>query len=399
MKTFFRAVDAFFSNRRNLFLFGLVLTLLLSFSEVMRGKHFNFMIFSGATHDFWNGLIPYAQTYHDTFLYGPVFNVLFAPFAYLPAWLGPFAWNVFNFTLYFFAIYALPDRFTQRQKRNTYLYTMLILATTQLSFQYNVAVAYLFLFAYILLEQGRGGWAVMLILLSGFTKVYGIFELGLLLCYPHFWRNMGYVVLGSVFFFLLPLVNLPLEGLLPYYHSWIEAVTLHGETRSFETFFDIGLLFDQVPPYAYYVQAGILVALAVALLANRRKYGEPAFRVQALGVLMGYVILFGTSSEKHTYVIALLGFLLWYWSRRPDLIDRVLFWANFIVLVVMPVDVLCPVGVMKFCYYTLDLNLWIFLVTWLRMVQVTFILHEPASARWVAGCYVEEPSSEPATTK
>lgn len=375
MRSFFSALDRFFMNRRNLYLLGFLLTFALSFSEVMRGKHFNFMIFSEATLDFWRGIVPYgsqwAATHHDYYLYGPLFNLLFTPFALLPGWLGPFAWNLFNYTLYFLAIFTLPDRFTVRQKRNTYLYTMLILATTQLSFQYNVAVAYLFVFAFNLLERGRAGWAIALILISGFTKVYGFFQLGLLLCYPRFWRNMGYVAGISAFYFLLPLVNMPGEALLPYYRSWVAGLDVHYGTRVFETFFNIRLLFPTLPSYMHYIQAGVLAALALFLVLCRCKWGDPAFRAQALGILMGYVILFSNAAEKHTYVIALLGYLIWYWSRTPRPLDKLLFWANFIVLVWMPVDVLFPAKWMRFFFDTLDLNQWLFLVTWLRMVWVT----------------------------
>lgn len=375
MRSFFSALDRFLMNRRNLYLLGFVLTLALSFSEVMRGKHFNFMIFSDATLDFWRGIVPYgsewASRHHDYFLYAPLFNVLFTPFALLPAWLGPFAWNLFNYTLYFLAIFTLPDRFSIRQKRNTYLYTMLILATTQLSFQYNVTVAYLFVFAYNLLERNRAGWAIALILISAFTKVYGVFQLGLLLCYPRFWRNMGYVAGISAFYFLLPMLRIPQPELLPYYQSWLDGLNVHYGTRVFETFFNIRILFPELPSYMHYIQGGVLAALALLLVFCRRKYADPAFRAQALGILMGYVILFSNAAEKHTYVIALLGYLIWYWSRRPRPLDKLLFWANFIVLVIMPVDVLFPVKWMRFFFDTLDLNQWLFLATWLRMVFLT----------------------------
>ena len=375
MRSFFTALDRFFMNRRNLYLLGFLLTFGLSFSEVMRGKQFNFMIFSDATLDFWRGIVPYgsdwAAAHHDYYLYGPLFNLLFTPFALLPAWLGPFVWNLFNYTLYFLAIFTLPERYTVRQKRNMYLYTMLILATTQLSFQYNVAVAYLFVFAFSLLERGRAGWAIALILISGFTKVYGVFQLGLLLCYPRFWRNMGYVLGIALLYFLLPMVKIPAESLLDYYRAWIDGLNVHYGTRVFETFFNIRVLFPTLPSYMHYVQGGILIVLAGLLGACRRRWSDPAFRAQALGILMGYVILFSNSVEKHTYVIALLGYLIWYGSRIPRFWDKWLYWANFVVLVWMPVDLLFPVRWMHFFFDTLDLNQWLFLVTWLRMVWIT----------------------------
>lgn len=380
--TFGQRLGAFFLNPRNLYILGLLLVFALTFSEVTRGRHRNFMIFAEATKLFWQQIAPYGDNWVqmgkglDYFLYGPLFNILFAPFAYLPAWLGPFAWNIFNFSLWFAAIFTLPAKFTREEKCKSFLYTFLILACTQLSFQYNVTVACMFLFAYSLLERDKAFWAVLLILISGFTKVYGIFQLGLLVCYPHFWRNMGYVVLLGIALALAPILNMPITDLPTdtYYNDWLGALTSHKDTRTWMNIFylrPLGLL-----PYQLYVQIGVLATLAVALFASWRRWGLEWFRIGCLAVLMGYVILFSNSSETHTYVISLIGYLMWYWTMRRagalTLFDKVLFWALLIVVVAMPVDVICPAKVMRL-FYDVQLNLWLLLVMWLRMCYTTFI--------------------------
>lgn len=373
---------AFFLNPRNLYLLGLIAVFALSFSEVARGKHRNFMIFAESTKLFWQQIAPYGENWPpagfpirlDYYLYGPLFNLLFAPFAYLPAWLGPFAWNLFNFTMWFTAIFTLPGRFTRDEKCKAFLYTFPILACTQLSFQYNVAVGYLFLFAYSLLERDKGFWAVLLIMVSGFTKIYGIFQLGLLVCYPHFWRNMGYAVAIGAALLLAPAVNMPLAELPDYYGQWVGALTAHKDTRTWMNLFYLrpfGLL-----PYRMYVQAGVLLLLAAGLFANYRNWRLAYFRIAALAVLMGYVILFSNSSEGHTYVISLIGYLMWYWTmHRSGALtpaDRILYWAVFVVVVLMPVDVLCPPRVMRL-FYGWQLNLWLLLALWLRLCYATFL--------------------------
>ncbi len=75
---------------------------------------------------------------------------------------------------------------------------------------------------------------------------------------------------------------------------------------------------------------------------------------------MGYVILFSNSSETHTYVISLIGYLMWYWTMRR---------AGALV---MADDVLCPPAVMK-VFYSVKLNLWLLLAMWSRMVWSTFV--------------------------
>ena len=377
-----RRIGAFFLNPRNLYIIGLLLVLALSFSEVTRGKHKNFMIFAESTKLFWQHIAPYGANWPpatapvrlDYFLYGPLFNILFAPFAYLPAWLGPIAWNVFNFSLWFAAIFTLPGKFTREEKSKAFLYTFLILACTQLSFQYNVTVGYMFLFAYSLLERDKGFWAVLLIMISGFTKIYGIFQLGMLLFYPHFWRNTGYAVLIGVALLVAPAVNMPFAELPGYYGKWVDALMSHKDTRTWMNVFylrPLGLL-----PYRTYVQIGVLAALAAGVLANRRNWQLPFFRLACLAVLMGYVILFSNSSEGHTYVITLIGYQLWYWTMRRGGVltpaDKIIYWAVLIVVVAMPVDVLCPPKVMRF-FYGWQLNLWLLVALWLRMCWTAFV--------------------------
>ena len=376
-----RRVESFCMNQRNLFVVGMLLVLALSVSEVARGRHRNFMIFAESTRMFWSGTAPYGDNWTqavphlDYFLYGPLFNILFAPFAFMPAWLGPVVWNLFNFTLWFAAVFTLPAM-SRAEKCRSFMYTFLILACTQLSFQYNVAVGYMFLFAYTLLERGRGFWAVLLIMISGFTKIYGFFALGLLLLYPppQIGRNMLYVAVIAVAFALAPAVNMPLADLPAYYGEWFSALMSHKDTRTWMTVFymrPLGLL-----QYRTFVQAGVLLLLAAGLLANLRFRDRRFLRLSALAVMMGYVILFSNSSESHTYVITLIGYMVWYHAMmRAGMLralDRFMFWAVLAVVVVMPVDVLCPPAVMR-VFYDAQINMWLLLVLWLRICYTAFV--------------------------
>lgn len=370
---------------RNVFFLGLSVSFLVSLSEVLRGKQLNFLIFRNSTVDFWNGVDPYGAEWFrhglDYFLYAPPFSVLFAPFAYMPQWLGPFAWNIFNYAIYFWAVAALP-RLDAKVKCWILLYTMPILAAGQLSFQYNIAVAAIYLFAFSLLERGKPFWAVLLIMISAFTKIYGFFELGILLFYPKFWRNMGYALILGTALFLLPLLKLAPGELIPHYGGWIEALRAHKDTRVWETFFSIRVIWGgTAPAYAAYIQVAMLAALAAGIFACRRLWGDFRFRAGTVGIIMGWIVLMSNSAEKHTYLIALAGYLLWYWTRQGRTgFDRTLYWVNLAVLVLMPIDLLCPPVAMRFFFDTLDVNQWLFLFTWLVMICKTMILPHRAQA-------------------
>lgn len=392
-----RATVSFFMNPRNLFIVGILLVTALSLSEVLRDRHKNFMIFAESTRMFWSGTAPYGSNWAeahpelDYFLYGPLFNILFAPFAYLPAKVGPVVWNLFNFTVWFFAIFSLP-RLSREDKCRSFLYTLLILGCTQLSFQYNVIVGSIFLFAYTLLERKCDFWAIVLLLVSGFTKVYGFFGLGMLLLYPpprRFAKGCLWAVLVSAAFILAPAVNMPLGELPGYYGEWFSALFEHKDTRTWMNFFYLRP-FDVLLPYRVWVQAGVLALLGGALLMAVRNCRIPMVRLSALAAIMGYSLLFSNSTESHTYVIFLAGYMAWYWTMKRagalTAADRVLCWAAFIVVVVMPVDVICPVKLMQ-VFYDVQLNLWLLLVMWLRICCTAFVrvpaafVPEPAPAQ------------------
>ena len=372
MSRFTDNISRFFLNVRNIFILGFILTFVLTLLEVSHGKQYNFFTFQNGTFDFWKGEDPYGVEKYD-FLYGPLFAILFAPFAYLGMTVGPFVWNLFNFSMFFCAIFTLP-RLTENQKCGTYLYSAMILATTQMSMQFNPVVAYLFLFAFTLLERGKPFWAITLILISGFCKIYGIFELALLLCYPKFWRNILFTVVLATVFVFLPLVSIEPSGLMPFYARWAEVLSLHVDQFQFYALFNLYPIHDLLTPVMTYVQMGSITLLAVLFVLNRRQFDRFDFRAGSLGILMGWVILFSLSTEKHTYVIALAGYLLWYWVQaRKTRLDRTLFWTNFVLLVVVPVDLICPTPVMRFLCDTLQLNIYCFAFTWLRMIYLTFL--------------------------
>ena len=107
MSRFTENISRFFLNRRNIFIVGFALTFVLTLLEVSHGTQYNFFTFQNGTFDFWKGEDPYGVEKYD-FLYGPLFAILFAPFAYLGMTVGPFVWNLFNFSMFFCAIFTLP---------------------------------------------------------------------------------------------------------------------------------------------------------------------------------------------------------------------------------------------------------------------------------------------------
>lgn len=364
----------FFTNPGTVYLIGLVLGMAATCIELARGRAENLVDFRDATQLFWQGITAYTPEYVELhsgrfFIYSPVFNILFTPFAFLPRWISGILWNFCNYSLLFLAIRNLPGHLKDKSTQIA-LYLLLIIVESLFCFQYNMVVCYIFLWAFILLERDRPFWAVLLIMISATTKIYGIVELGLLLCYPKFWRNMGYAVLCGIGLLLLPVMQTGIDGLIPWYMEWFNALGSHHDTTGIYP--SIVFAIPGMLPYMRIFQASVMAVLIVAFFIMKDRWSDFRFRVQALGILMGYIILFSEASEPHTYVIALSGYMMcWYTWRQHTMFDKVMFWIVFVLFSIIPTDVLCPAPVHRFLNYTLFLNVWSYTVVWLTMIYKT----------------------------
>lgn len=372
MKKIGSAVKWFFSNPTCVFFLGLAVVLLATSLEVFRGRNTNYFDYQDSTRMFWEGLSPYnmeyAQAHSIYFLYSPVFSVIFAPIFFLPWWLGPFVWNIGNYSLFALAIKMLPQQL-DKYKHWIFLFLLSVILQTVFCYQHNIIVSYIYIFAFILLERGKAFWAVLLIMISATTKVYGAAELAILFCYPKVWRNLGYAVLCGAALLLLPAVNTAFDNVFVLYQQMFDMIASHHSDSDF-----IGILFARglkpllLPNYRL-VQIVVLALLGVAFFARYKRWKDFRFRVQALAVLTGYMILFSDCPETHTYIITLPFYAMAFWLQpRRTWLDWTLFWLLVVNFCILPTDVLCPAWLHEYIHQTFWLDVYTYFVCWLRMI-------------------------------
>jgi hypothetical protein len=379
---FIHFVNRLTETNKRVYFTGLFFAILITLKEVLGLSYNNFQIFSFATSDFWSGINPYSSWHHlslhgkplDNFLYGPLFSVLFTPFTLFPAWLGVFFWNIFTYSVFYFSVFTLPDQFDFVKKNFIFFFSSLLLFATLLSVQFNPVVAAIFLFSFTLLEKKQGLLAVLLIFLSGFTKVYGIFQIAMILFYPGFRKNILYSALIGIIFIFIPLINVPLNELATYYQSWIFKVMDHSEAvLRFSIYRPLCSFNSSIEPFTGFISLGVLFVILLFTLRKLKIFKESIlFRGQFLGIIMSWAILFGVGSERHTYVIAIAGYAIWYLCSTPGLFEKILLWINFVLLGVMPIDILCPPVISEFILKKLFLGIIVFTITWGIMVYKTF---------------------------
>ncbi|SFO67653.1 SUMF1/EgtB/PvdO family nonheme iron enzyme [Prevotella sp. tf2-5] len=361
-----------FSNKYFWWGLGLLVVLIATSVEVFRGRNTNYFDYQDSTRMFWEGLSPYnleyAQAHQIYFLYSPVFSVLFAPIFYLPWWLGPYVWNIGNYTLFSLAIKWLPQQL-DKYKLYIFVFLLSVVLQTVFCYQHNIIVAYIYLFAFILLERGKGFWAVFLIMLSATTKIYGAAELAILFCYPKTLRSFGYAILCGAFFLLLPAVNTNFDNVFVLYQQMFDMIASHHSDSDYiGILFAVGLKPFLLPNYRM-AQVVVLAILAVLFFWRYKRWSDFRFRVQALGVLSGFMILFSDCPETHTYIICLPFYVMAFWLQpKRNWIDWTLFWSLVVNYMILPTDVLCPAWLHNFIHRTFWLDVYTYFFCWLRMI-------------------------------
>ena len=382
---------------RGVFIFGLVLAVVISALEISRGRCYNYEIFARGVQELWQGLNPYVgfmdrhvyegmpERHLDNFIYLPAFGLPFV-FALLPWWLGAFVWNVFNFVCFCAAVRLLPG-LTARRQRLVLLFALPLMCQNLFSFQYNITVVNLFLFAFVLLERQRYWWALLLVAFTAVTKIYGLVIFGMVLFYPQFWRNVGRSVVCLVLLALSPMIFGGWEHMVTLYGDWYAALVRHEVRSYFDTVSRVAHLYLGIDLLQQYGQAVLcLVALAIAALAiwRRKVVCTLDKRYQMLGILIVLPVLWGNNTEPVTFLLPVVGYLLWY-THTENLAwwDEVVFWCMLVFLCLLPIDIVCPRSVYHILIYNLEtdtglsLNVITLLAAWLRMVQTTMFTSSP----------------------
>jgi hypothetical protein len=284
------------------------------FDEKGFSRYENYRIFKYAWHYFSTGQNPYAshpETW-DLYKYSPFFAVFMAPFHTLPDTIGLSVWNLLNALPLLAAILVLP-RFEPKHRRYIAWFVLPELMVNLQNAQSNGLMAALFLWCYIALERERpfaaAGWAVA----GGFLKIFGIFAAPLVVFYRRLW---GVFALGmafwTLFFAFSPALSVGWDTLGQNYTWWAQLLRSdHAASLGLSVAGWLQAWFGAVPSKAAITVLGLVVmVLATVLQAFRGRSPVPV-----LAAWLVWVVVFNHKAESPTFVIALVGAAMWYWSK------------------------------------------------------------------------------------
>ena len=265
----------------------------------------------------------------DRFWYSPTFALLFAPFAVLPFVVGLFLWNLVNALAVFFALrLLLPlDRAGVAQA----LVFLPMLRSMQSS-QSNALLAALIIIAFVSFERGwlwRGAGAIAL---GAVTKVFPLAALTFALPRPDRLRATLTSLLATLILVALPLFVLSPGELAAQYQSWrslgTAEVSLLGSSVM-GLLRDAGLVWP--PWWIQLLASGVVLAVLIARMGD---WGNRSVRLQFLGFVMVFCVVFNHRAERQSAVIAICGMVIWYLAS-PRSAWRIWFFAIVYVLVTM----------------------------------------------------------------
>lgn len=310
----------------------------------------NYVIFRNAFAHLAQGLNPYAAypaEQWDLYKYSPAFAAVMGPFSLLPDAVGLTLWNLLNTLPLLWAILHLPVLDARRRCWMGWFVLLELLISLQNS-QSNGLMAAFVLLAWIAIERGSARAAAGWVAAGGFLKVFGALAALPALVYPHRGALIGWGIVWTLLLLALPLAVVGPEQLARVYGWWLALLRAdHEASVGLSVMGWLQTWFGWQPPKPAVVLAGgVLLLWSIRAVWCRRSPGglPPAQqRAYLWASVLLWMVLFNHKAESPTFIIALCGVAIWYWSTpQPGRWRQALFWLAFIMSSLSPSDLFPP---------------------------------------------------------
>jgi hypothetical protein len=262
-----------------------------------------------------NLYLPNPQFFEDKNHYGVIFAMIIAPFYMLPDFIAVMLWSLFNSFMLYKAITMLP--IDHKKQIAILLICANELVTASLSVQVNPFVTSLIVLSYVFIKDKKDFWAAMVIALGTFIKLYGIVGLA----FFFFSQNKLKFTLSTMFWFVvmfcLPMVFSSPHFVVQCYQDWYHSLSDKDIENSGSFMQDVSVkgmvrrIFHQ-PDLSniWFLVPGVVLFFSSYLKIKNYKYTQ--FQLLILASTLIFPIIFSSSSESPTYIIAFVGVAIWY---------------------------------------------------------------------------------------
>jgi len=279
----------------------------------------------------------YLGEHWDYFRYSPSFALAFGAFAWMPDLAGLLLWNVLNVSVLFVAWRMLPVADERITLAAGWFVAIEVMTALQNS-QSNVLLAGLLILAFGLLERRYVAAATMMIVIAAFTKLFGLVALSLFLLYPQKGKFVLFSALWGLAIGLLPLLAVPPAQLVRLYQGWWNLLSIdYGQSAGLSVMAWLQSWFGVAPPNSVVGLAGVVIFCWPLLYVRRHR--DLMFRLLFLCNLLIWVVVFNHKAESSSYVIAMGGVGLWFFSQEKTRLNTALAALAFVFTSLSPTDV------------------------------------------------------------
>ena len=262
-----------------------------------------------------NLFLQYPQFFEDKNHYGPVFAIVIAPFYMLPDGLAVMLWNIFNSFMLYKAIMLLP--INNKKQIAIFLICAHELMTASFSVQVNPFATSLIILSFVFIRNKQDFWAACAIALGTYIKLYGIVGLAFFFFSEHKIKFILSMVFWSIVFFVLPMAFSSPQFTVQCYKDWYKSLSDKDIENSGSTMQDISVkgmarrIFN-VPALSniWFLGPGILLYFSSYI--RFKVFKNVHFQLLILASTLIFPIIFSSSSESPTYIIAFVGVGIWF---------------------------------------------------------------------------------------
>lgn len=253
--------------------------------------------------------------YFDLNHYGPVFGLIIAPFALLPNQIGVILWVMFLAFILYYAIIKLP--LNNSQKLVILLLNINSMMGSSGNVQVNPLIIALVIFSFIFIRKQQDFWAALMIILGTAIKLYGIVGLAFFFFSDNKLKFILSLVFWSVVLFLLPMLVSSPGYIIQTYRDWYPDILAKNAININSTRGNVSVMGMITKIFLVKNLSNMLVIVPGILLfgvsmLRIKHWRNLKYQLLLLASVLIFTIIFSTSSEPPTYVIAFIGVSIWY---------------------------------------------------------------------------------------
>jgi hypothetical protein len=257
--------------------------------------------------------------------YGPSFSFIIAPFALMPDAIGIVLWCLANAFFLFYAIKKLP--LDHKSIQVVMSISLLEMCGSIQSQQFNPMLCSWIILAFVHLVKGRTSIAAFFISGGLLVKLYGVVGLLFTPFSGKYLKMSLWILIAMAVLICIPMLYADASFVMHSYVEWYHRLLGKNQENIMTNFTDgmqdisaMGMIrritgISRLSNLLFLVPAGVLTLLP---LLKRRCYDDNRFKLFYLAQVLIGLVIFSTSAESPTYVIAVTGFAIWYSAFGED---------------------------------------------------------------------------------